>query len=91
MDYTTLTLKINKNLVNIIQSYLLPSSVIIKYNKNIYIISLYDNICLIKHRLDSNGCFDSDSNWYTDLNNSRIVRFDKIFWTIRKQIINKEN
>lgn len=85
MNYTTL--KINKDLSNIVQSYLLPSVNYIKNNnRNKCLIDLLHSTCTIKERLDNNFSIDYDGYKYNNLYNSKITRIMIDYWTIKKMI-----
>lgn len=88
MNY--LTYKINKYIINEIQTYLLLSKRNVAYDKDICMKNLIDKTCYINDRLQQNICCNDDFRWYENLDNSRIIRFDSSQWTIRKRIINNK-
>jgi len=80
-----LTLKINKDLINIVKSYLLPLQTI-KNNRNKYLIDLLRSTCNIKERLNNNYCIDYDGKEYNNLDNSKITRLMIDYWTIKRMV-----
>lgn len=81
--------KLNIHLINIIQSYNLPSLEIVKNINNINKENLQYETCTIHNRLTENDCYDEHGEeYYTDLLNTRIVRTENIigykYWTIKK-------
>jgi hypothetical protein len=83
-----LTRKINKYMIDIVRSYLLPSRFTII--KNFYTSchhQLLNNTWWINDRLTSNHCSDNNGRWYYDLNcNTKIIKLNDSQWTIRKII-----
>ena len=86
MNY--LTLKVNRDIGNIVQYYLSPYSHIIK-NKHINcMISLIDKTFFINDRLERNICLDDNQEYHYNLINSRIVKLDHNEWSIIKRRVN---
>ena len=82
-----LTIKINKYMIDIVRSYLLPFlfTIIKKFYSSCH-IQLLNDTWWIKNRLTNNYCSDSNKIWYYNLNNTKITKLKDSQWTIRKII-----
>ena len=75
--------KINKDIINIIQSYTLP----LQYKYGELFKELYLKVSIILFRLDKQTCYDSHDKFYNNLSNTKIVKITDEwghYWTIGK-------
>ena len=88
-----LNTKINRNIINIIQLYNLPSLNVVRENNNLKMGELKIEIDVLKQRLNYQDCYDENWNYYTNLYDTKIVHRNLIlnmksqpYWTFRKKI-----
>jgi len=77
--------RINFNLIHIVESYTLPSTEIIKNNKEKYLNELNMTTSSIWNALYANICYDY-SERYHSMKNTKIIRMNTIdyhYWTIK--------
>lgn len=83
--------KINKNLINIVNEYLLPDKEILKSKKYLYLNDLRNRTFYINDDLEINGCCDYDGqNYERGLLNTKIRHIHLAiypdYWTIRRKL-----
>ena len=81
-------LKLNKDLINIVRSYTLPSLGNVRKNVEINKSNLNWETRTIHIRLEKQDCFDSKDLYYKNLKNTRIMKclnnIGNSYWTIEK-------